>query len=428
MALLTTTLSAYLAVSNTLRENTASLLRPKAPKAGSRIFLERIKPIWNNLGFKNKLTARNIFRYKSRMLMTILGVAGCMGLLMLGFGMKFSISKVLTLQYDEIIKYDISVVYKEEPTIDESRALGDYVLKNDNVVKIVPILQDLLKLEIPKQSTQDVLLIVDMENRLDEVMVLRNPNSNEILNIGDSGIIITEKLAKMLGVKEGDTISFKTEKDGNSTAETKVLAVVENYIYHYIYMTPTAYKNLFGDSAALNTLLLRSSAQDNSELSKQLLKIDGITSVTMNIDTQKQVDEAMKNLNIIVALMIISAGLLAVVVLYNLNNINITERRRELATLKVLGFYDGELERYVFRENIILTVVGMILGIIIGVVLHFFIMRSVETDTMMFGRQIKWYSYIFSIVLTVAFTILVNALMSIKLRKIDMIESLKSTE
>ena len=193
-------------------------------------------------------------------------------------------------------------------------------------------------------------------------------------------------------------------------------------------MTPTAYKNLFGDSAALNTLLLRSSAQDNSELSKQLLKIDGITSVTMNVDTQKQVDEAMKNLNIIVALMIISAGLLAVVVLYNLNNINITERRRELATLKVLGFYDGELERYVFRENIILTVVGMILGIIIGVVLHFFIMRSVETDTMMFGRQIKWYSYIFSIVLTVAFTILVNALMSIKLRKIDMIESLKSTE
>ena len=207
-----------------------------------------------------------------------------------------------------------------------------------------------------------------------------------------------------------------------------MLAVVENYIYHYIYMTPTAYKNLFGDSAALNTLLLRSSAQDNSELSKQLLKIDGITSVTMNVDTQKQVDEAMKNLNIIVALMIISAGLLAVVVLYNLNNINITERRRELATLKVLGFYDGELERYVFRENIILTVVGMILGIIIGVVLHFFIMRSVETDTMMFGRQIKWYSYIFSIVLTVAFTILVNALMSIKLRKIDMIESLKSTE
>ena len=148
----------------------------------------------------------------------------------------------------------------------------------------------------------------------------------------------------------------------------------------------------------------------------------------MNVDTQKQVDEAMKNLNIIVALMIISAGLLAVVVLYNLNNINITERRRELATLKVLGFYDGELERYVFRENIILTVVGMILGVIIGVVLHFFIMRSVETDTMMFGRQIKWYSYIFSIVLTVAFTILVNALMSIKLRKIDMIESLKSTE
>ena len=193
-------------------------------------------------------------------------------------------------------------------------------------------------------------------------------------------------------------------------------------------MTPTAYKNLFGDSAALNTLLLRSSAQDNSEFSKQLLQIDGITSVTMNTDTQKQVDEAMGNLNIIVALMIISAGLLAMVVLYNLNNINITERRRELATLKVLGFYDGELERYVFRENIILTVVGMLLGIVIGVVLHFFVMRSVETDTMMFARQIKWYSYIFSIVLTTAFSILVNVLMSFKLRKIDMIESLKSTE
>ena len=428
IAVLCTTGAALIACRRSLRENPASLMRPEAPKTGKKIFLEKFKGFWARLSFSQKAALRNLLRYKKRLYMTLFGVAGCMALLLVGFGIRDSVSSMTRNQFNKIWNYQGTITVDESLTRTERRHLLSEVQKIDGVDDYLQTFRTLTYANANGKQQNAYILVPQNVDFLSEYITLKPRVGHKQVNITDDGVIITEKLAKMLGVKEGDTISFKTEKDGNSTAETKVLAVVENYIYHYIYMTPTAYKNLFGDSAALNTLLLRSSAQDNSELSKQLLKIDGITSVTMNVDTQKQVDEAMKNLNIIVALMIISAGLLAVVVLYNLNNINITERRRELATLKVLGFYDGELERYVFRENIILTVVGMILGVIIGVVLHFFIMRSVETDTMMFGRQIKWYSYIFSIVLTVAFTILVNALMSIKLRKIDMIESLKSTE
>ena len=193
-------------------------------------------------------------------------------------------------------------------------------------------------------------------------------------------------------------------------------------------MTPSVYTTLFGHAASLNTILLRSNAENDEDLAKKILQIDGVTSVTMNSITQQQVDENMDNLKIIVALMIISAALLVFVVLYNLNNINITERKRELATLKVIGFYKDELERYVYRENSILTFIGIVLGMVIGVVLHFFVMHSVETDTTMFGIQIKWYSFLISILLTSVFSAIVNILMSVKLRKIDMVESLKSIE
>jgi len=428
IAVLCTTGAALIACRRTLRECPAELMRPEAPKSGKKIFLEKFKGFWIRLNFSQKAALRNLFRYKKRLYMTLFGVAGCMALLLVGFGIRDSVSSMTRNQFNKIWNYQGTVTVDESLTRTERRHLLSEVQGIEGVDDYLQTFRTLTYVNANDKQQNAYILVPQNIDYLTDYITIRTRLGHKQISISDDGIIITEKLAKMLGVKEGDTVSFKTEKDGNSTAEVKILGVAENYIFHYVYMTPTAYKNLFGDSAALNTLLLRSSAADNSEFSKQLLQIDGITSVTMNTDTQKQVDEAMGNLNIIVALMIISAGLLAVVVLYNLNNINITERRRELATLKVLGFYDGELEKYVFRENIILTVVGMILGIIIGVVLHFFVMRSVETDTMMFSRQIKWYSYIFSIVLTAAFSILVNVLMSFKLRKIDMIESLKSTE
>ncbi len=428
IAVLCTTGAAVFACRRSLKESPAALMRPEAPKTGKKIFLEKFKGFWIRLNFSQKAALRNLMRYKKRLYMTLFGVAGCMALLLVGFGIRDSVSSMTKNQFNKIWNYQGTVTVDESLTRTERRHLLSEVQGVEGVNDYLQTYRTLTYVNANDSQQNAYILVPQNVDYLSDYITIRTRLGHKQISISDDGVIITEKLAKMLGVKEGDTVSFKTEKDGTSTAEVKILGVAENYLYHYVYMTPTAYKNLFGDSAALNTLLLRSSAQDNSEFSKQLLQIDGITSVTMNTDTQKQVDEAMGNLNIIVALMIISAGLLAMVVLYNLNNINITERRRELATLKVLGFYDGELERYVFRENIILTVVGMILGIIIGVVLHFFVMRSVETDTMMFARQIKWYSYIFSIVLTVAFSILVNVLMSFKLRKIDMIESLKSTE
>lgn len=428
IAVLCTTGAALFACRRSLKESPAALMRPEAPRTGKKIFLEKFKGFWIRLNFSQKAALRNLMRYKKRLYMTLFGVAGCMALLLVGFGIRDSVSSMTRNQFNKIWNYQGTVTVDESLTRTERRHLLSEVQSIDGVDDYLQTFRTLTYVDANEKEENAYILVPQNVDYLSEYITIQTRLGHKQISLSDNGVIITEKLAKMLGVKEGDTVSFKTEKDGSSTAEIKILGVAENYLYHYVYMTPTAYKNLFGDSAALNTLLLRSSAQDNGEFSKQLLQTDGITSVTMNTDTQTQVDEAMGNLNIIVALMIVSAGLLAIVVLYNLNNINITERRRELATLKVLGFYDGELERYVFRENIILTVVGMLLGIIIGVILHFFVMRSVETDTMMFGRQIKWYSYIFSIVLTAAFSILVNVLMSFKLRKIDMIESLKSTE
>lgn len=428
IAVLCTTGAALFACRRSLKESPAALMRPEAPRTGKKIFLEKFKGFWIRLNFSQKAALRNLMRYKKRLYMTLFGVAGCMALLLVGFGIRDSVSSMTRNQFNKIWNYQGTVTVDESLTRTERRHLLSEVQSIDGVDDYLQTFRTLTYVDANEKEQNAYILVPQNVDYLSEYITIQTRLGHKQISLSDDGVIITEKLAKMLGVKEGDTVSFKTEKDGSSTAEIKILGVAENYLYHYVYMTPTAYKNLFGDSAALNTLLLRSSAQDNGEFSKQLLQTDGITSVTMNTDTQTQVDEAMGNLNIIVALMIVSAGLLAIVVLYNLNNINITERRRELATLKVLGFYDGELERYVFRENIILTVVGMLLGIIIGVILHFFVMRSVETDTMMFGRQIKWYSYIFSIVLTAAFSILVNVLMSFKLRKIDMIESLKSAE
>lgn len=428
IAVLCTTGAAGFACYRSLKENPASLMRPEAPKSGKKIFLEKFEAFWIRLNFSQKAALRNLFRYKKRLFMTLFGVTGCMALLLVGFGIHDSVSSMTENQFNGIWNYQGTVTVDESLTRTERRHVLSEVQEIEGVDDYLQTFRTLTFVDYGENEENAYILVPQNVDFLSEYITLETRTGHKEVQINDEGVIITEKLAKMLGVKEGDSISFKSEKDGDSTAEIKILGVVENYIYHYVYMTPSAYKTLFGNSASLNTLLLRSSAADNTEFSKQLLSIDGITSVTMNTDTQTQVDETMGNLIIIVALMIVSAGLLALVVLYNLNNINITERRRELATLKVLGFYDNELESYVFRENIILTVVGMILGIILGAVLHFFIMQSVETDTMMFGREIKWYSYLASIILTCGFSLLVNYLMSFKLRKIDMIESLKSTE
>ncbi|HAQ63361.1 MAG TPA: hypothetical protein DCR23_02755 [Ruminococcaceae bacterium] len=428
IALACTTGAAYFAGRRNLKQSPASLMRPEAPTSGKKIFLEKIKFFWIRLNFAQRAALRNMVRYKKRLFMTLFGVAGCMALLLLGFGIRDSVASMTERQFNEIWNYQGTVTVNEGLTRTERRHV---LAELQSVVGVTDYLQTYRTptLAVKGEEEQNAYILVPQSaDIVNDYIALRNRVTKTEYALDDNSVIITEKLAKLLGVGVGDTISFKADENSQPTAEITVGAITENYLYHYIYMTPAVYNSIFGQTVSLNTILLRSNAEDDSEFAKKILHIDGVTSVTMNSITQAQVDETMDNLKLIVALMIISAALLAFVVLYNLNNINITERKRELATLKVLGFYKDELERYVYRENAIMTFFGIILGILIGIVLHIFVMHSVETDTTMFGIQIKWYSFLISVLLTAVFSSIVNILMSFKLKRINKVESLKSVE
>ncbi len=428
IAVVCTTGAALIASRKYLKETPASLMRPEAPKVGKKILLEKIDGFWLRLNFSQKSALRNLFRYKKRLFMTVFGVAGCMALLLVGFGIRDSVSSMTGNQFNKIWNYDGTVTVNEALTRTERRHLLAEIQRTSGVDDYLQIYRTLNYAQAGDKENEAYTVVPQNVDFLGDYITLKSRTGNKSYKLSDNTVLVTEKLADLLGVEVGDKITLKSEKEGEPTIEIPIAGIVENYIYHYIYMSPATYNSLFGESPSLNTLLLRSSATNNEELSKSILKIDGVTSVTMNSDTQRQVDSTMDKLMIIVALMIISAGLLAFVVLYNLNNINITERTRELATLKVLGFFDDEVEKYVYRENIILTIMGAVIGVVLGTALHIFVMRSVETDTMMFGRYISWYSYVFSIALTAIFAVFVNFLMSFRLKAIDMVESLKSVE
>ena len=428
IAIVCTTGAALIASWKYLKETPASLMRPETPKVGKKILLEKIDGFWLRLNFSQKAALRNLFRYKKRLFMTLFGVAGCMALLLVGFGIRDSVATMTGNQFNKIWNYDGTVSVNESLTRTERRHLLAEIQKTNGVDDYLQTFRTLSYVNSGEKENDAYVVVPQNVDFLADYITLEARTGKKSYTLTDNTVLITEKLADLLGVTVGDKITLKSEKEGESTVEVPIAGIVENYIYHYVYMSPATYRSLFGEAPSLNTLLLRSSAQNNEELSKSILGIDGVTSVTMNSDMQEQVDGTMDKLMMIVVLMIVSAGLLAFVVLYNLNNINITERTRELATLKVLGFFDDELEKYVYRENIILTIFGGIIGIVLGIVLHMFVMKSVETDTMMFGRYISWYSYVFSILLTGIFSIFVNFLMSFRLKSIDMVESLKSVE
>ena len=284
--------------------------------------------------------------------------------------------------------------------------------------------------ETEKGDTSAYLIVPQDTVKLGEYVHLREARfPHDDVTLTDDGVLITEKFAKALGVSAGDMITIKEDETAEPVGDVRVAGVVENYLSSYIYMTPNIYKALYGETASLNAALIQvDPSADTNAVAEDLLDINGVTSVSMNATTQAQVNSMLGNLNVIIAVMILAAGLLAFIVLYNLNNINITERRRELATLKVLGFYPGELAAYVYRENVILTLFGTVLGMGLGFVLHWFVMQTVETETVMFGAEMRFTSYLFAILLTIVFAVLVNALMYFRMKKIDMIESLKSVE
>lgn len=430
LALLATVGGAVAASARVLSENPAALMRPEAPKIGKRTFVEDIDFIWMRLNFAQKAACRNLFRYKKRLFMTILGVAGCMSLLLAGFGIRDSVEMLPEKQFDRIFSYQGTVGADTSLSRAERRQLLSKVASVEGVTEYLQTKSIVTYAETEKGDTSAYLIVPQDTVKLGEYVHLREARfPHDDVALTDDGILITEKFAKALGVSAGDMITIKEDETAEPVGDVRVAGVVENYLSSYIYMTPNIYKALYGETASLNAALIQvDPSADTNAVAEDLLDINGVTSVSMNATTQAQVNSMLGNLNVIIAVMILAAGLLAFIVLYNLNNINITERRRELATLKVLGFYPGELAAYVYRENVILTLFGTALGMGLGFVLHWFVMQTVETETVMFGAEMRFTSYLFAILLTIVFAVLVNALMYFRMKKIDMIESLKSVE
>ena len=401
-----------------LKSTPATLMRPKTPLKGKRILLERITIIWNKLKFSNKITIRNLFRYKSRVIATIIGISGCTALILSGFGLKDSIENIVTYQFENVFKYDEVITLKTNNNYDN---LLDELNNNSNITNIVETRMETITI-YNDDNNVDTTLIID-NGTLDKVINLNNINNDEIISTQDNTIILSEKLAKLLEIEENQEITIKKEgQDYN----LKVIAIVENYINNYAYINLKTYNDIFGNYQT-NTILLTKNNTPN-DFETNILSYNEVSSVTLIEDTVKDVTSMMDSLNSVIIILILSSIILAFVVLYNLSNINISERKREIATLKVLGFYDKEVDSYITKENIILTIVGIILGLVAGLYLCHYIISTCETDNLMFVRDINIKSYIYSSIITTIFTIIVNIITHYNLRKIDMIESLKNVE
>lgn len=432
-AVVSTTAATLAACYKELLAAPAELMRPAAPKIGKRVFLERITFIWKHLNFSNKAAVRNLFRYKKRLFMTVLGIGGCMGLLLVGFGVKDSIMTIGDRQYNFIHTYQVKMTLADADTDEEKQEVLDSVLKESTTKAAMLSHESTIDACCgangeKKQSTY--LFIPSDADELDEFVSLQNRISGQKYTLDDEGVIISEKLATLLDVSEGDDIYL--EVSSLNYKPVKVMHIAENYYYHYVYMTPECYQSLFGKDIEYDEIFVVNKDPEDisyeNDFSAKYLDNNAVSGITFTRTISDRIESMITSMNIVTYVLVVSAGLLAFIVLYNLNNINISERQRELATLKVLGFYDGEISMYVFRENIMLTVLGTIFGIFFGIWLHRFVILTAELDIMMFGRQIYTKSYIYSILLTIGFSIIVNIVMHWKMKKIDMIESLKSVE
>ena len=410
-----------------LREQAAELMRPPTPKQGQRVFLERFSFIWKRLNFSWKATVRNIVRYKKRFFMTVFGIGGCMALLLVGFGLKDSIMAIAVLQYEEIQLYDGNIILNEDASDEEKQEVLDMISSTDQVADAA---ENLLKQITIGNEWKDVYLNVpaDVESYPDFVL-LQDRTTKEQYFLDDDGVILTEKMAKELEIEAGDTITIRDEDKGD--VDVTVEHICENYMGHYLYMTPALYEEMYGEAPNYNSVYYRTvdrTTEEAENVGEDVLQLDGALSVSYTTDLRQQVEDMLEALDLVIVVLILSAGMLAFVVLYNLNNINITERKRELATLKVLGFYNNEVCAYVYRENIILTLIGAVFGMALGRILHQFIIVTVEIDSVMFGRNINAVSYLYGFLITIAFSCIVNGVMYFKLKNINMVESLKSVE
>ena len=425
VCVLCTTLAVIMACYAELRESPAELMRPKAPKAGKRVLLERIPFIWNRLNFNRKVTVRNLFRYKKRIFMTILGIAGCAALTFTGFGLFSSISVILEKQYTELFNYDLIVAMDTDAEEDEREKL--YAELDSNEISAENLTAYVKAAKFGGLGNINLVVPSDVE-AFKNMVTFRNRTTGEKYELSDDGIIITERFSEIAKLYAGDEITFYCD-DIRYTA--KITAVAENYAAHFIYMTPKLYEELSEKAFAENsvfTILSDDSKEAQNKLANTLTEYDGVLALSFSRTAMESFSDTVENLNYVIILIIVCAAALAFVVLYNLTNINITERIREIATIKVLGFYDSEVSAYVFRENIILSIMGAGVGLLLGKALHAFVLGAIQTDDIMFGRDMPLWVYIVAFAMTIIFAMLVNGIMFFRLKKISMVESLKSVE
>lgn len=421
-----TTLATLWACLATLRETPASLMRPRTPKAGKRVFLEYIKPLWRKMSFTHKVTARNLFRYQKRFWMTVIGIGGCTALIIAGFGMRSSLLFTMSRQYDDLFHYSAQVTLSSNVLPEERQVVEHFLAGDSHVVNDVPCTASSATVITSSYSTTAYVEVMEA-GEIGKVIDLLDCKTGEPITMEDTGVYIDQKLSELLKVSVGDTFFL----DGDARGDVTVAGIYEHYTGHFIYMTPSYYEQTLHADSEPNAYLMNFTSDDTdtcNAIFEKLLSMNGVVTTSRMRDTQDTYMHSMERVDFVVVIIILAAAALAMVVLFNLSNINITERQRELATIKLLGFYDKEVSAYVYRENIVLTVFGILMGCFMGHWLHIYLVRSTEIDLMMFGRQTAPSAYVYAAILTMLFSVLVNVLAHFKMKKIDMVESLKSAE
>lgn len=426
LAILAATLGA---LRSSLKSCAAELMRPKAPPAGKRILLERVGFLWKRMKFSHKVTARNLFRYKKRFFMTLIGITGCTALLLTGFGLRDSIRDIVDLQFGQLMEYNLTVQLKHEGDEVSDRRIAAILADESRIEDYLPVHSE-TGLGIREGVEVDLHIVVPSDDEaLSDFVLFRDRKTHAPIAFSKDGAILSEKAAKRLGVKAGDTFTLQNQEEDQ--AKIRVAGVCENYVYGYAYLPHEVYEAAFGQPCAYDTLYVKAHTPDaaaRDALASQLLSSSNATGVSFSDAVRESFSDMLRSIDSIVMVLIISAAALAFVVLYNLTNINICERQKELATIKVLGFHPKEVSAYVYRETVCLSLMGTVLGLFFGIFLHRFVVQTAEVDAVMFGREISPLSFLFSAVMTLLFTLLVNLAMARKLRRIDMVESLKAPE
>ena len=428
-SILSTVLATILVFLKDTSKTPAELMRPEAPKKGKRIFLEKIDKIWNSLSFLNKITLRNIFRYKKRLFMTVIGICGSTALILASFGIKDSVMKVADNQYNKIDKYDMIISINNNASNNDKKVLEEKILDENEIKKITYVYKSNVLLKNNKKSENSNIIVPENKEKINDYITLRQRKTKKDIKMDDDGIIISEKLAKLLKLKKNSYV--KLTLPNNKKVNVKVSDITENYIEHYVYISPKLYKKLSGENANYSTIIAITKNLSNKKekaLESNISDINNVTSTLLSSDTKNNYKDMMNTLNYVILILIVCAATLAFVVLYNLASVNISERRRELATIKVLGFYNEEVTKYIYKEMFILTIIGSLIGLILGSFLTLYVIKICETNLFMFTFNINFISYLLSFIITLLFLFIVNLFMHFELKKLDMVEALKSYE